>query len=86
MIMEAYVNCVEGHDEILSSVYFLECFDDTGFGADLPHEILMWSCIVQNHALFIYDGKVCPFDGARIMAIVSKVAVESINKGREWVL
>jgi hypothetical protein len=76
-IVEANVDCVEGHNEIGSTMDFLECFDNTRFGPNLPYEILMRGCIVQDHSLFIDNGEIIPFDSARIVSIISEVAIAS---------
>jgi len=76
-VVEADIDCVERHNEIGSTVDFFERFDNTRFGANLPYKILVWGCIVQNHSLFIDDGEVIPFDSARIVSIISKVAIPS---------
>jgi hypothetical protein len=76
-VVEANVDGVEGDDEILSAVHFLEYFDYTRFRADLPNEILVRCSVIENHAFFIDDGEIGSFDGTGIVAVVSEVAVLS---------
>lgn len=74
-VAEPVVDSVEGYDKIFSIIDLFKGTNNAGLGPDVPDEIFMRSSVVQEHALFIDDGKVVWVDGLAVASLVTFAAV-----------
>jgi hypothetical protein len=81
---EAEVYGVEGDDQIVVIVHFLEGADYAGLALNAPDEVLVSEAVVHAHALLVDQGKLAFVCCGEVVAVKAKITRSVRCRKRSW--